>query len=191
MHKEPSKEIDAICGSDTISIPALTGSSHSNHSTMSRTNQRQLPGLVASSCSSYSSQSIMDDVDAIQSLMCASCKGEPRASRTRSKKIQNQSRVPNTSYSSSSSQDDSEQDGWDDFQHNYLNFPLVVDLDQNSQNKNQDKQHTSDDKPVFRICNAVHNFSSIPSDKEINCSDGSLWCPTAKNITTDQISLAL
>ena len=82
MHIERNKDMDIVCGSDTVSIPALTASSHNSQSTTSR----QMPGLIASSCDSQTSESTMDDIQKIQSLMSTSQNKKTRASRRKNKK---------------------------------------------------------------------------------------------------------
>ena len=122
--------------------------------------------------------------------MSTSQKKKTRASRRKNEDHQKHAGTQSNSNNSYSSQDDSEQESWDNFQQNYLNASLFDDQNQGYGNERQNKQHTTDCSPIFRICSAVYNFSDIPADKEVNCSNGSSWCPL-NQITTEQISLAL
>ena len=130
----------------------------------------------------------MDDVQKIQSLMSRSQRKKSRASKGKNEDYQKHTGTQSDSMKSYS--DESEQESWNDFQQKYLNNSLFDDQDQGHGNESQNKQYTTDNSNVFRICNAVHNFSDIPEDKEVNCSKESSWCPL-NQITTKQLSLAL
>ena len=100
MHIEHNKDKDIICSSDTVSMPALTASSHNSQST----NSRQMPGLIASSCDSQTTESTMDDIQKIQSLMSTSQKKKTRASRRKNEDHQKHAGTQSNSNNSYSSQ---------------------------------------------------------------------------------------
>ena len=74
--------------------------------------------------------------------MSTSQNKKTRASRRKNKNHQKHARAQSNSNNSCSSQDDSEQESWDNFQQNYLNASLFDDQNQGYGNERQNKQHT-------------------------------------------------